>query len=112
MGYYTNYTLKLLPGHSDGWTIYAILRQLSHDNFPSDMYYTIDEEGNHINSSMWYKHEDDMRKLSIILPDVVFKLFGYGEDMGDIWHKYFKNGKMQYCKAKMVFDKFEIEKLI
>jgi len=35
---------------------------------------------------------------------------GYGEENGDIWRKYFKNGKTHFSKAKIVFDDFDPEK--
>ena len=38
-------------------------------------------------------------------PDVLFKLRGEGENSGDIWDKYYKNGKMQKCDARIVIPK-------
>ena len=54
----------------------------------------------------WYSHERNMREHSLKYPDTVFRLDGKGEESGDIWVKYFKNGKMQETKAKLMFDKF------
>jgi len=59
----------------------------------------------------WYDHETDMIKYSLSKPDVLFVLDGDGEDSGDIWRKYFKNGKMQPALAKIVFDNFDETKL-
>jgi hypothetical protein len=46
----------------------------------------------------WYEHEDDMKKLSGEMRGVLFILNGVGEEHGDEWVKYFKNGKMQVHK--------------
>ena len=59
----------------------------------------------------WYDHEKDMRSFSRSYPDVLFILSGEGEDSGDLWRAYFKNGKMQRVAAKIVYDKFNAGQL-
>lgn len=53
----------------------------------------------------WYDHETDMRTLSEAFPNLIFILEGEGEDQGDVWIKYFYNGRMDVCRATLVFDK-------
>ena len=43
----------------------------------------------------WYDRESDMRKVSTRFPEAVFTLRGEGEDPGDQWVEYYKNGKLQ-----------------
>lgn len=59
----------------------------------------------------WYEHEKDMKEYSKTHPEVLFNLYGEGEEYPDIWHKYFKNGKMQVCPLIEHFDSFDEEKL-
>lgn len=59
----------------------------------------------------WYDWETHMKALSREYPDVLFTLSGDGEENGDLWKAYFKNGKCQYEKAKITFDAFDENKL-
>jgi hypothetical protein len=59
----------------------------------------------------WYEHEDDMRKFSQLYPFILFEFSGEGEESGDIWKKYFLNGKMQICSARIEFEPFDETKL-
>lgn len=54
----------------------------------------------------WYDYDEDMRKLSTMFPDVLMTLDGAGEESGDIWRNYYKNGKCQNAYANIVYDEF------
>ncbi|TCM89639.1 hypothetical protein EV294_112104 [Paenibacillus sp. BK033] len=99
MGYYTKYKVKITPESE------AVRQSIEAD----DDLYAIHEDGD---SYKWYGHEDDMRELSIKYPEHTFELRGEGEEAGDIWRKYFKNGKMQYCPAQITYEPFDETKLI
>lgn len=60
----------------------------------------------------WYRHEEDMKALSRHFPTLVFMLEGEGEEAKDLWIKYFKNGKMQACPAKITYDEYNPSKLV
>ena len=63
------------------------------------------------NSCKWYDHADDMLAISNKHPNILFKVHGEGEEVGDIWDKWFLNGKMQVCEAKIVIPDFDPEQL-
>ncbi len=106
MGYYTNFNLTTI-GNSD---IAEILAQIPEEEF-EDKFYAIDECGDCNCEAKWYEHETDIRELSLKFPEVVFVLSGEGEEKDDIWKKYFQNGKMQVCRAEILFPVYD-EKLL
>lgn len=57
----------------------------------------------------WYNHDSTMITLSSKLPYLVFRLSGEGEESGDLWRKYYHDGKCQYCPAKIEYDDFKID---
>lgn len=94
MGYYTYYSLEVLDG-DDHITDYKseISDYADYSSCFSD----------HIK---WYDWESDMREYSKHRKNVLFKLTGEGEEAGDLWHAYFKNGKSQICKARITYDSY------
>lgn len=60
----------------------------------------------------WYEHDEDMRKVSKLYKDTIFILKGEGEDPGDIWKKYYLDGKCQEARAIITFDEFDESKLV
>lgn len=55
----------------------------------------------------WYDHSSDCKEVSLMFPEVVIELSGEGEEAGDIWKKYFQDGKMQVCEAVITFAPFD-----
>ena len=57
----------------------------------------------------WYNHENDMRKYSKMFPKATFIVSGVGEEEGDYWKEYYKNGKMVRCNGDMTiaYDTFD-----
>lgn len=84
MGYYTRYELNFDYGYDEEkrTKIFNRIGELS------GYTYLFDDD------VKWYDHEKDMLKLSKEYPDIVFTLNGEGEEAGDIWVAYFKDGKM------------------
>ena len=102
MGYYTTFSLSTNPPEVIKDVLNCGVQQL-------DSIFDID--GKSFDSSKWYGHEEDMRIVSDNFPDVLFTLKGEGEEAGDVWIKYFKNGMMQSCYAKLVFEEYDESKL-
>lgn len=103
MGYYTHYTLKFNSNESIEEHI---------GNHWISKYFDQSVDGSYRSDAIkWYEHEDDMRVLSGQFPGVLFTLEGEGEEGGDLWIKYFLNGKMQSSPAKITYEPFDASKL-
>lgn len=108
MGYDTSYNLTVrgikneeefaslkeaMSGHAEG--IDSIIGYaLDHGSY--DGY---EAEFSNTDCVHWYEHDDDMIAISKLFPDMTFQLSGDGENNGDIWNAYYKNGEMEYCCA-------------
>ena len=98
MSYDTRYYLKEKNGNSN------LIYQLVKEN--ENAAYALDKNGNTRESCSWYEHEEDLIGFSLKHPEALFELSGEGEDNSDMWKKYFQNGKVQICRAKVIFDEF------
>lgn len=54
----------------------------------------------------WYDALKDVKEISKDFPDELIKLEGVGEDHGDYWQFWAKNGLTKYLKGKVVFEDF------
>lgn len=99
MGYYTTHKLSII----------------SENDLDVDFEQEIQEHTNGCaifeDSTKWYDCEDDMKEYSKKYPTIVFVIDGEGEESGDIWKAYFKNGRMFKTKAELVFEEFSEDKL-
>ena len=112
MGYNTRYTLKWDVSKSAKTTWDEISEEIAlRQEVNPDFFYAVDSVGGGNDACKWYEHEEEVAQFSKIYPDVLFELHGEGEESGDIWKKYFKNGKIQICNAKIIFDEFDESKL-
>lgn len=100
MGYETNYNLEVFPEFTPE------MKLMIEDD--EELIYALGEDSY---SCKWYNHEKDMRAFSKNFPDSVFHLYGEGEESGDIWIKYFKDGKMQVAEAQIIYDEYDEKKL-
>lgn len=100
MGYYTKYTLKSEPNILNTQEFKQKFNEITGYNE-----YVFCEE------CEWYKHDEDMLKVSKEFDETLFMLDGEGEESGDIWRTYYFNGKMQECKAFIMYEEFDTLKL-
>lgn len=99
MGYYTDFKVNLSKPNGE---VKYKLKEIAEYTFEikSDTELSLFD-------AKWYDYEKDMLELSSQFPDILFKVTGSGEEHGDIWEHYFRNGKHYYQKARIVFDDFD-----
>lgn len=102
MGYYTKYELRSNPDIIETEDFKEKFNIIAGDG---EYDYVLTED------CKWYEHEENMRAISKLHPETLFMLDGEGEESGDIWRKYFFDGRMQYCEAKIVFEDFNEKEL-
>ena len=102
MGYYTRFELEFSPKDN------VIETEVIEDQYKTLYGGECDPFDD---ACKWYEHEQDMRAFSKKHPKKLFILKGEGEEAGDIWVKYFQDGKMQTCKAEIVFPEFDARQM-
>lgn len=107
MGYYTNFDLSVNDSLNRE---IEIIKDFRTNNENAE--YAFDEEGRCNSECKWYKHENELKEFSVKYPDTLFVLSGEGEDYGDLWRLYVKNGKSHRSKAEIVFPDFDLNVLI
>lgn len=106
MGYYTDHSLKVKNLNSqDNARLEQVLRdkELIGYAFWEPTFYNDFVEYPVYDSVKWYEAESDMKEISEMFPDAVFELSGIGEDFGDVWRSYFKNGECEHCPGEIVY---------
>lgn len=96
MGYNTNYSLTIIEdGHQNDDINYKVeIKNLTDyiDLFSEQI--------------KWYKHQNDMLKLSKKYPKTTFLLEGQGDGSDDIWREYYKDNKMLRQIAEITFPPY------
>ena len=112
MGYITSYNLygynseKEFIDHKDmsDSELEKIFDWIKH-NTSSDMRFEW------LDDAKWYSWDYDMKALSLAYPDVIFELFGDGEETDDVWKAIFYKGKMEQVLQKTYFPAMNMSKL-
>ena len=92
MGYYTVHTAENLTKEQ--------IEDLAKIADLPEYYLTGEEE------CKWYSFGDDFKELSLKYPDELLIFSGEGEESGDIWKYYAKNGLGYTAKAIVTFPDF------
>lgn len=87
MGYYTKYELEV---DGDDYLLHA--KAIANESGYCDPF---------ADECKWYDHEANLLKYSKKHPTLTFRLSGEGEEIGDIWVKWFRNGQMQSWRAEI-----------
>jgi hypothetical protein len=93
MGYLTKYTL-VFP---NDWEQNEL-----HEKQISEEFDTCFDD-----SIKWYDHKENMIEYSKKYPDTLFMIEGKGEETGDLWKLYVKNGKSFIDEPKIVWVDFK-----
>jgi hypothetical protein len=99
MGYYTRYDLEILQGGD------------SNIDYKKELCNMVEYEHLFDDECKWYEHHEDMKTISKKYPKVLFLLHGVGEEDGDMWRKYYRDGKTTKIEAEIVFKEFDLTKL-
>lgn len=114
MGYYTRYSLSIVGQEDEDISAHkeAITKISEYDEAPYLLLQTEEDWDNLFDDKIkWYDSDGDMQEYSKRHPELVFKLSGEGEESGDVWVRYFHNGKMQKSQAKIVTEDYDPTKL-
>jgi hypothetical protein len=103
MGYYTQHKLKVIDGSNE------LIEELRADCREAS--YALENNGDCAEDCKWYEHESDMISFSKKHPSALFMLSGEGEENGDAWREYYRNGLRQVCKGEIIYPKFNPELL-
>lgn len=105
MGYYTDYNLTVLSGPHKYAEDVIIDKIREFDDYAA---WALSEDGE---ATKWYSHRDDMVEFSKMFPEDVLMLHGEGEESGDIWWEFFKNGRSYRVMVEYVIPEFDESKL-
>lgn len=113
MGYYSYFNLnigkfneeKIVELIEKNEFVYNIIQHLRDTNsIAADCF---DERGSSLNENKWYSYKEEIAEFSKIYPDFFFIVEREGEGNADIEIDYIKNGKIQECPAKIIFEPFD-----
>jgi hypothetical protein len=99
MGYYTDFKLEIKDSSVDVDNVLEELQSISGYRF-----YIKDGRIESYDVIKWYDHILDMRNISMKFPNVLFYLYGNGEDEGDMWLEYYLNGSYQRAKTIIAYS--------
>lgn len=105
MGYYTSFELGIEKGvEQDQDSLQKFLDDIKNEVTFGEYDLTIAELYSGDSDSMkWYGWVEDMQSLSKSYPNLLIWLTGRGEEAGDIWKAWFRNGKHVEVRPELDF---------
>lgn len=115
MSYYTDFRLRVFQGNADLARVKARLEEIvaTDEETGQTLFDQLEEGDDEIRSFgeiKWYEHDSDCAVLSLDFPGVVLCLEGQGQERGDDWKAYYKDGKVQHCFGEMVYPEYSEQK--
>jgi hypothetical protein len=115
MGYYTDFNINIELQNEE-----EIREDLVKDIIKKLVEITGYEEGSwdsyspdHIYmNGKWYESLEDMKKVSLAFPTLLFTVEGKGEGEEDIWTEWTKNGKGYHEDVKIIYPEYDESKMI
>jgi hypothetical protein len=112
MGYYTDYKLAMF-GTKDAVGAFIATAEEGGVATEYGAYFVAQVLSRQADSVKWYGHRTDMLAISKQFPDIGFCLTGEGEEAGDLWQRYFKDGQDSgQLKGVVTYPKFDVEKFV
>lgn len=93
MGYYTNFKLTVLDDMDDVEIDSAIHNEWDNRDLYENTLSLQELIEDSCDSMKWYDHTVEMLEVSLRYPEYIFILDGDGEEAGDLWRHFYKNGK-------------------
>lgn len=111
MGYYTDYRLEITVDDKENEDKTLDEIELFIKNLDEEKYWELREmiDGYELNAK-WYDYNVDMCYLSYKFPNILFDLYGTGEEYEDVWHATYKNGELVDLDRYEYVNKFKKEK--
>ena len=107
MGYYTYFNLSYKGTPEDEKRLQEF-EPGSEFGFPEGIKALLDESGD--TDFKWYSWEDDMKLLASKFPDILFALYGDGEESDDIWEYRIKGSISEFhCMEMPLFITKELQ---
>jgi hypothetical protein len=103
MGYYTKYNIKITGIDNANQAV-----KIARDYDLVD--YVVSDTGTVLIAfyeGKWYVWEKESVALTRNYPRILIKIYGEGEESGDIWKARIRNGECERVEAKIVFDEFK-----
>lgn len=103
MGYYTGYEISI-----EGKSTEEMLELFESSNLiDKDIIHDLEDSGDELYIyCKWYDYEDEFIKLSKLIPNNLITIKGAGEESGDVWIHFIKNGLAYHQTMLMEYPEF------
>ena len=105
MGYYTSFSIDIVPGPTQETTTEDIIADLRKDP-ESWAAFAFNEQWVCEDTVKWYDYEIEMLAFSKEYPDTLFILSWDGEESDDFWKHFFRNWKWYRVQWEITYPFF------